>query len=1135
MRKLITFLFVLLTVSVGAMAQTKTIHGTVVDALNNDPLVGATVMPIGGGQGVATDSDGKFTLIVGPKVKTVKVSYVGYNPQVAEVKDGMTVYLTENSANLDDLIVVAYGQQKKSSITGAVSQVNADKIAERPTSSVAAALEGTTTGITVTGNYGEAGSDPTITIRGVGTVNGTNSPLYVVDGVPFGGNVSDLNPDDIESMSILKDAASTALYGNRASNGVILITTKKAKTTDKIKINFKTSQGWYQRAIPEYERTDIPQWMEAQFLNYRNGGVVPTQKGFSWSDAEAIAAANKTAGEKFIGSWAYLNIFNADDNKLFDANGKFDRSLSIMGTYGEDLNWWDEAIRTGYRGEYSLSVMGATSKSDYNFSLSYLNEDGYMRDNDYERITGRAQINVNPLKWLKTGLNMNVSHQKTHGTMNGVGDGNTSFNNAWFFCRYMSPIYPVHLHDVNTGDYILNNGELQFDPGYYNIKVDGGSMQQVNTRNQYVNRNVIWESQVNTRATIRNTMNANAYFDIILPYGFVATMKGNLNTRNSDAFEYSSALIGDAVNEGAYNKTYYTYKNWTFQQQLNWRQTYGEKHNISALLAHENYSYQYDYAYANKRGQAFEGLTAFSNFSEMKTISGYRNIQKTESYLGRVQYNYDERYNLEASFRRDGTSRFAKNVRWGNFGSVGANWVFSNEEFLKNVGWLNNGKLYVNWGQVGNDAAAGYYAYYPLMYGTTNMSLPAYYMYQLAADDLKWETSESFGLGFETTLFNRWNLSVEFYNKVNKDLIFAVNLPASAGPTDYPSTSTANHPTLDQNIGSIRNTGVEISTDVDIYKDKNWKINVGTNFSYNQNKITKLPDENIYLIGYNQDGTERWEDGYTTGSYYKISQGHSRYQFYFPHYAGVDQMTGQSLYDADLTGYYIKKADGSIVGGTYKKDASGNLVLDTDLSKELTAANYVEIDGKYYVYNASTYGQRKWSATTLPKIQGSFNAGISYKGLSVNALFTYSLGGKIYDSNYSSLMAGGSSPANLSPDILNCWNGIPEGMTADSPNRIATDINPWINYGDSYTNAISDRWLVSRNFLCFKNLSVAYKLPVGWIRPLGVTGIKVSFQAENLYIHTARKGLSPQLGNNGSQGNYLVPARVYTFGLSLDL
>ncbi len=1145
MRKLISLLFALMVVCSAARAQEKTISGTVLDAENNEPLIGVTVLPVGGGQGVATDVDGKFTLRVPGKVKQAKFSYVGYTPQTVTLTNGMVVKMASSSTSLDDVMVVAYGTQKKSSITGSVSEVKADAIQQRPVSSVTSALEGTTSGITVSGNYGSPGESPTILIRGIGTVNGSTSPLYVIDGVPFGGNISDLNPDDIESMSILKDAASTALYGNRASNGVVLITTRKAKSNEKIQINFRMNQGWYERGIAEYDRLNAKDWMDVNYQLLVNNRIIGQK--YDRTNEANMKAAHTYAQNNIISSWLYDNPWNVEDKDLFsapdiyNAAGVFNKSAEFLGTIGEDLDWWDQATRNGYRGEYTLNAMGATQKSDYMFSLSYLNENGYMRDNDFERITGRANVNIQPLPWLKSGLNVTVTHQKIHGTMNGVGDGSSSYNNAFYFCRYMSPIYPVHEHDYYTGEYVLVDGKKQYASGYQDID---GTVYKV--RNQNLNRNVIWESELNTRQNIRNTMNGTAYVDFILPYGFTAKIQGNLNTRNTDYYNYTSAVIGDAVAiNGSLSKTLYTYKNYTFMQQLHWKQTYGEKHFLNALLAHENYSYRYDYTYTKKANQGVASLPALSNFALMQDIDGYLASYRTESYLARVQYNYDDRYNLEGSFRRDGSSRFARKTRWGNFGSVGANWVFSNEPFMEKATWLNQGKIFANWGQVGNDQGANYYSYM-MLYGLQDQAGDmAAVLTQFPSNDLKWETSETWGIGLEGWLFDRWHLSVEYYNKMNKDLIFNVTLPSSVGS----NATDASNPSVATNIGNIRNQGVEISTDVDIFRNKDWKINVGANLSFNENKVTKLPDWYRKEAAYNKDGKQTLAT--TTGYYsgiYRIAEGHSRYDICYYHYEGVDMMDGYSLYTPDLESYYIKDGD-EIIGGTYSYNSQGVLELDKSRCSQLGTANYRKINGKYYVIN-TTYAARQWVGDALPKVYGSFNANIKYKGFKVNALFTYSLGGKIYDSNYASLMSVGSAPAALSPDIMNSWTQRPEGMTADSPDRIRTDINPVVVYStsveksmwpgtssptSSYQSAGSDRWLISRNYLCFKNLNVSYDIPKTLLNKIRVNGASISFSAENLFLTSKRKGMNPMMGISATQSNYLVPARVYSFGLSLNL
>ena len=1130
--RLLATLICLLVVSATAMA--RTIKGKVIDDSTSEPLVGASIFVKGGTAGAATDIDGNFQLNVPDNAKAIVVSYVGMTAREVNITDNMTIRLSNSAANLDEVVVVAYGTQKRSSITGAVSQVEAKEIEKRPVSSVTSALEGTTSGITVSGNYGSAGEEPTILIRGIGTINGNTSPLYVIDGVPFGGNISDLNPEDIESMSVLKDAASCALYGNRGANGVILLTTKKSKTRDKVSISFKTKQGFYNRGIKEYKTANPAEFMEIWHQNLTN--TYMSNNKLDWSNPAHLAEARADA-TKNIGTVAVWNPFEGEYSQLFDAEGNFTRNYKMKGTIAEDLDWWDQALQTGYRGEYNLTAMGATEKSDYMFSLGYLKENGYMIKNSFERITGRANVNIQPLKWMKAGLNLGVAHIKNAGPMNGDGDGSTSYNNAFYFCRYMSPIYPVHLHDVDTGQYILDEqGNKQWDLGYY---IDSeGVAQSIRTQNQ--DRHVIWENELNTRQTIRNTMNGQAYVDFYLPFGFTVKITGDLNTRSSDYFSYGSAKVGDAKSTGTLSKTIYTYKNWTFQQQILWNRTFNEKHSFNVLLSHENYSYRYDYTYTNKKKEAFPNVYALSNFSEMSSISGYKNRYRTESYLGRVQYNYDDRYNIEASARYDGSSRFASNVRWGWFGSVGANWVFSNEQFAKDWKWLNSGKFYANWGQTGDDGGAGYYAYKTLYYSTNNQQQSSYYLSQLGATDLKWETGESWGIGLEGRLFNRWNISIEFYDKRNKDLIFDINLPASSGST---STSSAGA-TVTKNIGTISNRGVELNTDVDIFKNRDWRINFSLQLATLKNTVIKLPDEykqyytevqgDKLVQFFTQDGKPIYTNGYTYNGYGTlISEGHGRYERYYPHWAGVDQMTGLNLYTPNNIRYWYKDAQGNVVGGIYDGDGK----LDTAKSTQIPAEYLVEINGKYYVTNL-TYAGREWCGDALPKVYGSFTPSIQYKDLSLSALFTYSLGGNVYDNNYYSLMNVSSTTASTkNPELANnSWKSIPEGMTATSPDRISRDILPMVNQSvSSYNTGTSDRWLISRNYLCLKNINVNYNFPRKLISKIGLSGLQVNVSCENVALWSALQGMNPMMGISGSQSNYMVPARTFTFGLTVNL
>jgi len=1076
-----------------AMAQT-TVKGTVVTYEDNEPIIGASIQVVGATNiGTITDVNGRFSLQVPEGKKMIRVTYVGMEPlEIAVSNKPLRIQLRNDANNLDEVVVVAYGTQKKTSLTGSIQEVKSEAIELRPTSSVTSALEGTVTGVQVNSTYGAPGTEPTIRIRGIGTVNGSSDPLYVIDGVPFGGSISDLNPADIESMSVLKDAASAALYGNRASNGVILITTKKGKQ-GKLNISVDIKQGTYSRGVPEYDRMDARQFMEAEWLNMRHDRMA--NKGEDMVTAGAYASAN------LINDRLYFNIFNVADDALFTDDGKLVSNAQIKGTIGEDLDWEDQSIRNGYRQEYNINANGATEKADYYLSLGYLDENGYLKDSGFDRLSGRLAVNVQPKKWFKTGLNLNGSHQNYRNTN---GNSDASYTNVFMYSRQISPIYPVHLHDVNTGAYILDDfGQKQYDGASY-TDADGNI---ILTRNQYSDRHVLWENELNYDKSVRNTLNGTAYADIMLPYNFTFTLKGNLNLRHNENYTYNSAVIGDGKgNNGRAKRVNYRYKNYTFQQQLHWNHEYG-KHSIDALLGHENFYYTYDYTYLYKTNQIFEGKGFLTNFTDMTTMEEYNVDYRTESYLARARYGYDNRYNVEASFRRDGSSKFHKDARWGNFWSIGANWVISNEAFMKKADWVNYLKLRADYGEVGNDAGSGPYGYMSLY----DNDKGNFYISQLPNPDLKWETSQSWGIGVDARLFNRLNITIEYFDKRNKDLLFDVYQPLSAGGTSEYAESV-----VTKNIGTISNRGGELSADVDVFKNKDWRINVGANITLLKNKVVKLPEQN--------------KDGILSGSH-KIVEGKDRYAWFTYTWEGIDTQNGYSLYKFDDENYNFTM-DGKTYGNEFKEDG-------VTKTSEITGNNLngvVVINGVPYTY-MTTYAKREFHGTSLPTAYGSFNFNVSWKGLSLFTMFTYQLGGKVMDGVYNNLMSiSGSSPSALHKDLLGAWRA--ENATAD--HAVKTDGIPVINasplLGSSLTanlNATSSRFLTSASYLILKNINLSYQLPKSWVRKIDLEGITLTATCENLFTVTSRKGMNPQQSFSGSQANYLVTPRVFSFGLNV--
>ena len=935
------------------------------------------------------------------------------------------------------------------------------KISDRINTSVTGALEGSAPGVQVNNSYGEPGQAPKIHIRGVGTlVNGADQPLYIVDGTPYEGNIAELNPNDIESMSVLKDASSAALYGNRAANGVILITTKKAKYASKPNITLKVDHGFYRRGLPEYDRLGPDQWMEASWKAMKNsalsGGIVSTE-------ADAADYATK----QLVTDYARRNIYDGASDALFDSNGKL--IAKIRPGY-DDLDWAKGVERTGHRQEYNLSAAVSGDKFNIYSSAGYLNEQGYIRNSSYERFTGRINTTYNATKWLELGINLSGTSANRNFNPNASGN---MFANPFYVTRYMAPIYPVYLHNAD-GSYLLDaDGNKQYD-----------------TTSEYLqNRNIVYEMSMDKDKTRRNVLDGLIYAKVTLPYGFTFTGKADLNHANTNRQTYNNPIIGDgSTNNGRLTDYSYQYTSYTGQELLTWEHDF-DVHHLDVLLGHENYSWNRRYSMARNVNAAIDGLLALSNFVSNSDTEGFFNDYRTESYLGRLRYSYDDKYFADFSLRRDGSSKFQKDNRWGNFFSFGVNWNIKKENFMKDVKWVDALRARASYGEVGNDAAVDYYGYQALYYITKNGGKPALIRQKLAANNLKWETTQTFDFGVEGTLFDRLNFSLGYFDKRSKDLLFQVRFPLSAG--SFSGNSDIENLTQYQNIGTISNRGFEIMLSGDVVRSKDWTWNLSFDATTLKNKVLKLPNGEDILHGHQ-----------------KYSVGHSAYEWYTYHFAGVDQMTGSSLYDLDT-----------------QKESAAN-----------AAGALVEINGTKYTTN-SAFAQREWAGTALPSVYGSFGSNLRWKDLSLSVLMTYSLGGKIMDASYQSLMSTGSasSAAALHKDILGSWDGVPAGMTATSPNRIDPHGIPIIDFNQSNeNNSLSDRWLTSASYLIMKNIMLTYRLPKTLVSSWGLGGVSVKAGVENLFTVTSRKGLNPQYSFKGGSDDTYVSARVFNFGLSVD-
>ncbi|MBV7532989.1 SusC/RagA family TonB-linked outer membrane protein [Chitinophaga sp. sic0106] len=1073
MRKRLLIFFLLSMVQLAAFAQGKKVTGKVT-ATDGSPIPGVSVVIQGTSTGTQTTPDGRFSITV-PVGKTLNFRSIGFTAKsvVVDQTDEINVKLAAETGDLNEVVVVAYGTAKKEALTGAVTAIKAKDIEKRPVTNAIGVLEGAA-GIQVNNTVGTPGSSPSVIIRGFTSVNGNNQPLYVVDGVIFNGNVNDINPSDVESVSVQKDAASSALYGNRGAAGVIMITTKKAKSGSS-NINFTMNQGVYNRGIKEYKTMNTTEFMETMWKGYRNS--LMTSKPTQYPD---LATAGAKATSSLISDYLIMNIYDKSADQLFDADGKLRSDAHVLPGYVNDLDWYSPVERTGHRQEYNLNGSSNNGKTNLYYSAGYLDEKGYVTRTGFKRYSGRLNADMQATKWMKYGVNLAATHQESS-NINGTTDDASSYANPFMFARNIAPIYPVHKHDPATGEYILDaNGSTVFDGG------DGGS------RGQYPGRHTVWENLLNKDVTNINTLNGRAFVNIKFLKDFTASFTGDMNIRTTDRSTYENAIIGDGMgNKGRANSISYRYNVTTLQQLLTYNKSIG-LHSIDVLAGHESYSWNRNYQSGGKMNQIFAGAPELINFTQLNGLTGYVYNDKSESYLSRARYNYADKYFLEGSFRTDGSSRFRSEQRWGQFFSAGAGWILSKENFFENLTkYVDHAKVRASYGQVGNNNSADYYAYWSLYNIDQNGNSGALYLSQLPATDLIWETSASYNFALETRILNRANLSVEYFDKRAQNLLFNVFNPLSAGGT----TTDAAESTIMKNLGSLSNKGWEINVDVDVLRTKDFKWNVGANATFMKNKLLSIPEQN--------------KDGIITGNY-KILPGHGIYDFYTYLYAGVDRLTGNALYVLD------DKVDPK---------------TDDDAIKK----TLVNINGQTYT-TSTTYGKRDYVGTPVPKVYGSFNTSFTYKAFTLSGIFTYSLGNKVYDDSYFSLMSMSGSVSQMHTDLLKAWNGAPEGMTETSVDRLDPNGIPVVDFTRNATNsAMSSRFIKDGSYFVIKNIALSYQMPVSLLSKIDVKSCRINVAVENLATFTKLQGMNPQQSFNGRSLNAFVTPRVLSFGLSVGL
>jgi len=1080
-QKLLSF-FLLFTLSIGLVnAQDRQVRGKVTSQGDGLGLAGATITVIGTSISTQTDDNGNYTISVSPN-SSLRFSNVGYSSVTRAVGNDqvINVELTSDNTDIDEVIVVAYGTVKKSDFTGSATQIGEKELDKRPISNVLTALQGAGPGIQSSTPSGAPGSSPTIRIRGLGSYSAGNGALTVVDGVPYDGGMANINPADVESVTVLKDAATIAMYGSRGANGVIMVTTKRGKA-GKNEFNASVQLGMNQNGVPSYNTVSAGEYYELMWQAYTNNLTYGTSQlpldiarqigsGLLDRNANGLQLYNGRTYQDIVQYLGGYNAFNVPNNQLVDANGNINPNGQIK--YQGFTSWEDEAARNGKRNEYNVNYSAGFEKADVYASLNYLDDNGWGLRSSSKRFLGRVNANASITKWLKTGVNLSAGSLGSNFASDGGG-----INNPFYFSRGIAPIYPVYVHDPSTGELIYDElGQKRYD--YGNLVSEFGLSRPFNS-----GRHAIAETMFNTNKANRDFINARLNLDVnILPWlTFNTSFSPDIQNYRSEGYENTE--VGDGAPAGRYNQAWERQYSFTFNQLLRTNNSF-DKHNLETVLGHEFYSYKYENVSGMRTGQGFEGVHIFANFTDISSlVSGLRE-NTIESYLGRVNYNYDSKYYLSAMMRYDGNSKFPANLRWEDFWSVGGAWRLDQESFFQND-YTDLLKIRASYGKLGNsDLGTTDAAYYPYQagynIGYNNASAPGSIFSSIGSENLTWESQYPLDLGVDFSfLQGRIMGSFEYYNRNSDGLLFSVNQPYHNGGTPEGSYS------VNTNVGSIRNRGIEASLTGNLIRKEDFNWNLTLNLTTVKNKITKMPIENPTIVS----------------SPYKREVGRSLYDYYTRTFYGVDSETGRAL--------YLGLSDGV----TYDPTNANHKLIDNGNGR---------IDTVTFDHNSARQSYLNKSA--LPPVYGSIVNSFSYKNFDFGFVLTYSLGGQFYDGQYAGLMSSGpSNGANLHRDLLDAWK---------NPGDVS-DI-PLMDLGRTAQNgAASSRWLRDASYLNISAVNVSYRLPEHLINRAGIARARVFASAENLYFWSAKKGFNPVGGLTGPTGNAAYThARTINFGVN---
>ncbi|MFA7450464.1 MAG: SusC/RagA family TonB-linked outer membrane protein [Bacteroidales bacterium] len=941
--------FLLLTLSVmmgfSALFAQHRVTGKVTSSEDGAPIPYVTVVVVGTTISTQTNLDGSYSINVPTGNNILRFTFMGMQTVNAEINGRAVVDLVMHPdvVALEDVVVVAYGTAKKESLTGSATVLDSQKLSKRVVANVTKALDGMSTGVITTSGSGQPGSDASVIIRGYGSINASQTPLYVVDGIPFNGSLNSINPADIESMTVLKDASSGALYGARGANGVIMITTKRAKG-EKVSITYNGSAGISNRALKRYDMVNQTDFVNMTWESLRNSYCF--DNGYSWEEAGTLASqglADALGGELYNPfknyTWATV-IDPATGAVRADAKSAYDE------------NWMDEIEHlNAFRHEHQLTVAGGTAKTKALMSLGFLDEDGILKTTSFQRFTGRANIDSQINDWVKTGLNLSASMTKS----NSSDYTGSTYANVWYSAQFMAPIYPVWLKDDAGNDLLDELGNRQLD--YGKTRPNLNDFSSVGTL--YDDKFLSTGDNVSARTflAIGSDQDSAGFLK-----GIKLTANFGVDFVNSNSTTFYNMYHGNAASSnGRLTKSNGRMLSYTFNQLLTWNRSFGN-HTFDLLLGHEFYNYSYSYLTAQKTNLV-DGILELRPGTTITDADSYSQAYRIESYLSRFNYNFKDKYYFSASFRTDGTSRFYKDSRWGNFWSVGANWRISQESFMRNVTWINNLALKASYGVQGNDDLGTLYAwqsFYSLSY--PNSGFTGAIVSSLENKELRWEKNANFNIGLDARLFGgRIDLNFEYFNRLTSDMLLNYPMALSTGFSGY-----------DANVGTMVNKGLELTLSAQLIdtRDFNWRVTFMG--SHVKNKIIALTEDAPEIVS----GIYLYKEGLPIRTFYMAKS------------AGVDPANGARL-------YWVYD----------EKDDDGN-PIDPYISSDYAKAS----TSKWY------HGSR------IPDLYGSVSTEFTFFNcVDLSIMGTYSIGGKMYDGLYTGALNPMYTGNTWSANALRRW------------------------------------------------------------------------------------------------------------------